>query len=144
MENEYTIHADNTAVGMAMVRRQGLYCHIRCRCKPPGNAVHRLYAVVGGKRTDLGICVPVDGAFGLDTKIPIKRIGEGVPSFYIAPNRPNHMEQFIPVCEQMPFPCIGKLRSASLEHREGQMGLVFKMSAPAQPDSDLTPAPQSR
>ena len=44
----------------------------------------RLFVRCGSREENLGIVVPMDGGFGLDTRIPVKRLGEGEMEFRLA------------------------------------------------------------
>ena len=63
-------------VGRVRAERQGLYYLFRCRCRLSGEAAFRLLVSCGEKQEDLGILVPMEGGFGLDTRRPVKRLGE--------------------------------------------------------------------
>ena len=88
--------------------------------------MHRLVASCDGKREDLGTLVPVDGAFGLDKRIPVKRLGEGKPEFLLISKDSARREKFVPVYPEEPFSYMSRLKDAFLERREGQLGLVIR------------------
>lgn len=85
MPETYDITYENEPVGRARMEREGLYLHFFCRCRLPDSGLYRIHVISGGKREDLGICVPVDGAFGMDKRIPAKRLGEETPTFELLP-----------------------------------------------------------
>lgn len=85
MAETYDITYENEPVGRARMEREGLYLHFFCRCRLPDSGLYRIHVISGGKREDLGICVPVDGAFGMDKRIPAKRLGEETPTFELLP-----------------------------------------------------------
>lgn len=113
-------------IGTANVRREGLYYRIHCRCGISGEVLCRVLVRCGKREESLGILVPQDGAFGLDTRIPVKRVGEGPLTFCAAPRHRDLQGQFIPLCPEEPFHYITRLKEAYLEKRNGQLGIVIK------------------
>ena len=88
--------------------------------------MQRIMVACGEKKVDLGICIPMDDAFGVDKKVPCKQLGEGNPEFFLIP-RPQHSGgKFVPVYPEEPFAYMSKLKGAFLEIRNGQMGIVIK------------------
>ena len=103
----------------------------------------RIHAVTDEAREDLGICVPVDGVFGMDKKIPAKRLGKGNLSFVLLPKDAPPQEEepqeaeapteepqaeemiFLPVAEEEPFEELDKLENAVLAEQEGQTGILI-------------------
>lgn len=81
MAETYNITYEGAPVGSAQMEKHGLYYVFTCRCKLPQEGLYRIHVTVADRREDLGICVPMDGAFGMDKKISAKRLGEGTPAF---------------------------------------------------------------
>ena len=81
MAETYDITFEAAPIGTARMEKQGLYYRFVCRCRLPEEGLYRIHVILGDKREDLGICVPVDGAFGMDKMISAKRLGEGTPAF---------------------------------------------------------------
>jgi len=125
MVGTYEIRRGNETVGMATVEKEGLYYRIRCRCHISGEGMRRIVVNCGDVREDLGICVPVDGEFGLVKKIPRKRFGEGKPEFCLLPKYPDIYGKFIPIYPDEPFAYMTRLKDAYLQVREGQPGIVI-------------------
>ena len=125
MQNEYLIFSGGEAVGKASVQRQGLYYAIRCRCKLTGAIRYKLIASGGENTVDLGLCVPMGDRFGVDTKIPIKRLGEGALSFRLQPRHNELRGRFIPVSPEEPFRYIRQLQTAHLARQDGVVGIVI-------------------
>ena len=148
------IKFEDVSVGTAQVQKQGLYLSFSCRCRLPLEGLYRIHVICGEKREDLGICVPLDDAFGMDKKIPAKRFGEGELSFKLVPKdwtqpevtltEPNVAaeekisapeeeqdfcaelsQQFIPVSEDEPFEYLDKLENAHMEICDGEPGVVI-------------------
>lgn len=125
MVGEYEIRRGNETVGTARVEKQGLYYRICCRCKAGGEGMRRIVVSCGKQREDLGICVPVDGLFGVDRKIPCKRFGSGIPEFQLLPKYPDMQGKFVPVYPDEPFSYMTRLKDAYLQVRDGQPGIVI-------------------
>ena len=126
MVGTYEIRRGTEPVGTATVDRQGLYYKFSCRCHISGEGMRRIVVDCGDVREDLGICVPVDGAFGLEKKIPCKRFGEGKPAFFLLPKYPDIYGKFVPIYPDEPFAYMARLKDAYLQVREGQPGIVIR------------------
>jgi hypothetical protein len=85
MAETYDITHESALVGTARMEKQGLYYVFSCRCRLPKEGLYRIHAINGDAREDLGICIPMDGVFGMDKKVPQKRIGEGILTFELVP-----------------------------------------------------------
>lgn len=132
MEGYYAVSFANQSVGKVQVIRQGLYYRFICSCRLSGDVVCRLKVVCGGKEENLGIVVPVQDGFGLDTKIPAKRLGEGKPEFYLVPKgvaateRTEPAGQFVPIYPDEPFAYIARLKKGFFAIQNGQAGVILK------------------
>ncbi len=124
IEREVTV--GSRSVGRVQVRRQGLYYVFHCRCTLSGETPWRLEAACGEKKEDLGVLVPMDGGFGLDTRRPVKTLGEGKLRFTLLPKRIPHRTNFAPIYPEEPFAYIQKLKNAFLETRNGQLGAAWE------------------
>ena len=85
MADTYEIKYQGELVGHVRTQKQGLYLCFHCRCTLPDESMYRIHALGEAGREDLGICVPMDGSFGMDKKIPLKRLGEGKLTFQLVP-----------------------------------------------------------
>lgn len=121
---DYSVTLGGKETGRVQVERQGLYYRIFCRCKLSGEVMYRLVAACGERTADLGILVPTESGFGVETRIPVSRLGEGTLSFSL---RPKHDEAtiFVPIRPEEPFAYLSHLRQARLEYRDGQLGASF-------------------
>ncbi len=114
------------AVGAAEVRREGLYWRIRCRCQLSGDMLCRVLVRCGKREESLGILVPEGREFVLDTRIPVKKIGDGPLSFSAVPKHGPMEGRFVPLSPEEPFRYISRLKYAYLEKRNGRVGVVIK------------------
>ena len=101
MAETYDITHEGAPVGSAQMEKQGLYYVFSCRCRLPEEGLYRIHAVNGETREDLGICIPVDGVFGMDKKVPQKRIGEGMLTFELVP-KDWQPQEIVPEPEPIP------------------------------------------
>lgn len=125
MDGSYEIYLGDRPVGRAAVKREGLYYYFSCRCSLSGEAMYRLMLARGGQETDLGLCVPLDGSFGTEKRIPVKQCGEGAPHFYLRPKGADRKGRFIPLSPEEPFAYIHRLENAFLERRGVEMGIFI-------------------
>ena len=123
MVGNYDVMIGKEKAGTMVVEKQGLYYRFYCRCKLSGKTVHAVAAVCGGERIHLGICVPMEGQFGLEKKLPCKQFPGGKTEFLLIPRGENQGRRFVPVYPEEPFAYMAKLKDAFLEIRDGQVGL---------------------
>ena len=125
MIGTYELTQGRSRIGSVQIEREGLYYRISCRCSLTGEVMHHLVVSSGEKREDLGTLVPLDGAFGLEKRVPVKKLGEGDPTFQLLPKHSSPNGRFIPVYPEEPFSYMSRLKEAYLEARNGQLGLTI-------------------
>lgn len=125
MEGEYNVYHGRDTVGKVKVMRKGLYYRIACRCRLSGERVCRLTVKIGEKQENLGIPVPEGERFLLEKMIPIKRLGDGIPEFYIVSSEETPAGNFVPICPEEPFRYIERLKESYLAERNGRIGAVI-------------------
>ena len=106
MEGTFDVFLAERAVGQVTVEPQGLYLRFRCRCSLPRDAIYRLKVRCGGKTENLGVCIPMGDAFGVDIRVPVKHFAQGEPKFYVDDGRPapEPKRSAIPQPEPIPMP----------------------------------------
>ena len=124
MVGSYDVRIGDRTVGNVEVVKQGLYYRFICRCQLTGEVVCRLYVSCGGKRENLGVVVPMDSGFGMDTRVPVKRIGEGNPEFTLIPKHEAPTGQFVPIIPEEPFSYIERLKTSFLVRKYGEIGIL--------------------
>ena len=87
--------------------------------------MYQLIIKSGESEYSLGVLVPVGDKFGIDTRLPVKKIGEGDFSFYAVPRHPDIGEKFIPIRADEPFSYLDKLQSAHMDVKNGVMGITI-------------------
>lgn len=129
---DYEVTLDGFAVGRVSLARQGLYYHLRCRCDVAQKQMYRLEAARGGEHVDLGILVPMDRGFGMESRFPVKRLGEGKITFHLRlASEPARTGRFVPISPEEPFAYLSRLRNAVLVFQDGKKGILL-------PESDVT------
>lgn len=126
MEGNYGVYFGNQLAGKVQVQRQGLYYRFTCRCRLSGDVVCRLRVTCGDRRESLGVLVPMDGGFGLDTRLPVKRLGEGEMAFTLVPKHEVPEGTFVPIYPEEPFAYIERLKEGFLAKKGEQVGVVLK------------------
>ena len=74
----------------------------------------------------MGILIPEDGAFGLETRIPVKKIGEGALTFSAVPKHSPVEGRFVSLAPEEPFRYLTRLKEAYLVKRNGKIGIIIK------------------
>lgn len=87
----------------------------------------RLHVICGNVRENLGVVVPMDGGFGLDTRLPAKRLGEGNMEFLLIPKHEEVQSgKFAAIYPEEPFSYIARLKDAYLVRKNGQVGILIR------------------
>lgn len=126
MNETYGVYLGKEQMGKVQVQKQGLYYRFLCRCRLSGDVMCRLHVACGDKQESLGVVVPMEDGFGLDTRLPIKRLGEGQMEFLLVPKHEVGREAFVPVYPEEPFAYIERLKNAYLARKNGQIGIVIR------------------
>lgn len=121
----YDILLGGQTVGKAHVQRQGLYYCFDCRCRLSGDVMCRVTVTCGDRTESLGLLTPEGDQFVLRTKLPVKRLGEGIMEFIAVPKHPELRGKFIPLSPEEPFAYIRRLEDAVLQIRNGQVGVLI-------------------
>lgn len=124
MEGNYEVTFGGKAVGKVQVLRQGLYYRFLCRCHLSGDVICRLWVYCGDKSENLGVVVPMGDGFGLDKKIPVKRLGEGSMEFSLGPKH-EQRGTFVPIYPEEPFAYIERLKDSFLVQKNAQVGIMI-------------------
>lgn len=126
MEGTYDVTLGSKIMGTVTVKKQGLYWQFDCRCGLCGEVMYNLTVKAGTCQEKLGLLTPGNGGFCLRTKLPMKRLGQGSPVFYLQPRHAKVKGQFVPVHPDEPFRYLGRLENAYLTKQNGQIGLFLQ------------------
>ena len=121
----YEVFQNGEVVGTVEANREGLYIRFSCRCQPVHRDMIRLWMICGEQEIDLGLCVPMDGGFGTEKRIPAKQCGPGAPRFCLRHKEDTLRGKFVPLSPEEPFQYIHRLETAFLQRRGTQLGIVI-------------------
>lgn len=123
MERSYSVKIGEAPVGKVAVHKEGLYYVFSCRCNLSGEQLYRLVVNRGCIQENLGILVPENDCFVLNTRIAVKRIGEGEMSFRLIAKREENHRNFVPIYPEEPFSYISRLKQSFLVYQCGLIGI---------------------
>ena len=153
MDENYAVMYRGEQVGKLQMQKQGLYCRMQCRCQLPGDDIYRLKMLQGKESIHIGVLVPEGDGFLLDKRIPAKRIPAGELHFVVQgsgePEEPEEKpeekpeqiqeqtqeqtqesipeeQEFVPICEEEPFPALEQVRDSILAWQDGQPGIYVQ------------------
>ena len=126
----FEIFYEDTVVGSAEIKREGLYYKMRCICIPPNDGIHKITVSDGVTVRDLGICVPLNGKFTVTARLPIKCFQSDRLRFTLIPKT----KAGIAISDGAPFAQLDKLEAARLVFSDGQPEIVID-SVPDPQDS---------
>ena len=121
MSRCYDLYFGETVIGQVTVVRQGLYDWITCTCMLPDRVMYRLWARTDTDIVDLGILYPQNGSYGLNTRLPMKRLGQGRISFFAEEKDKN--EHYVFLDEGKPFTHLQQLEYCRFAIRDGKPAL---------------------
>lgn len=125
MEGKYPVLDGNEVIGWVIVSRQGLYYCIQCRCTMIRKEVYKLQAVMEGQVHHVGVLIPVGEKFGLDTKIPVKKMNQKISGFIVVCDNDTLKDLFVPVSSEKAFPDLTYLKEARFQRRGNEIGVVI-------------------
>ena len=127
MKERYPVTLAGRQVGTVHIQQEGLYYRILCDCRLEGKDMYRLLATCGESMVDMGVLIPGEDGFVLNTRLPKKRIGSGDITFFLRSNQRDTEEKFVPLHQDEPFIYLTQLKNARLENRDGVLGIVLKI-----------------
>ena len=137
MVGKYEIKQGNKPVGTMDVSREGLYYHFRGKCNFVQKQIFRVRMVCAGSEENLGVLLPCNGIFLLDTKRPVKQFSDATPPFVVTSST---VANWISLNENTPFPMLVALENGVFQRRDGVPGILFTDQEPSRPGSDPTPS----
>lgn len=126
LEGTYTVRCDGQPVGKVEVKRQGLYWLINCRCQPANDRMLHLQMEMGKSSADLGLLIPVSGMLELRKQIPIKRIAQGSPVFWLR-DRKTSSYHFQPIDPDIPFPWLERIGECVFTQVDSKKGVKLRL-----------------
>ncbi len=135
MVGKYEITQGDKVVGTMDVSQEGLYYRFRGKCNLKTDCIYRVTIASGEK---LGVLIPCNGVFVIDTKRPAKLFADVVPIFRIVTDNENE-GNWIPINENTPFPKLTELENGVFQSKDGVPGILFTDPKPSQQGSDPNP-----
>ncbi len=124
LDEKYDVYLGNSVSGSVKVEKQGLYYKFICKCSLSGDVICRLVVTGRDKQENLGVLIPMGDWFGLETRIPIKRIGDG-PYHFSLLTKQETATHYIPLSPEEPFKYIARLKESFLLAQNGRMGIIL-------------------
>ena len=91
----------------------------------PDPGIHKLVACCMDRRVELGILVPEGQCFGLETRIPRKKIGDGNLYFSVFALCADDQNTFVDINPDKPFANLQMVTKARAELRDGKLGILI-------------------
>lgn len=126
MNQVYDVMLFDRKIGRAEVKREGLYYHFRCRCQLPRSDIYTIAVSCNEITRNLGVCVPMEECFGLDTKVPAKHIGEGCLLFRAVSKDDKAQTPFYLIKPDEPFGHLTELKNAVFCIENNQPGIRIR------------------
>ena len=126
MEGTYELISEGRVAGSVTVGRKGLYYHIHCSCFPAEEDMFRLIMEVGENMYDLGILIPANNSFMLQTRIPVKSICEGSVNFRLEQQRSHKQSHGLSISPEEPFRYLSRLERAYLTMHNKEIKIMFR------------------
>lgn len=138
MKERFTIFRVGEAVGEASVVREGLYCRIRCRCRGLEKKIHRVEASSEAGKVSLGVLIPNEDVWELETRIAAKRFGDDLQFAIVEEGRVRRekKETFVPVADGEPFAYLDRLETACMAQEDGRIGVVIELPEPSREEKE--------
>lgn len=122
----YDIYIGPNEIGKAEMIREGLYIRIRCFCNIKKKGIYRIYMCGSNKTVDLGVCVPRNSGYAVNTKIAAKEIPEGLIQFEVKNSLDLCEDSFIKLDPDRPFLQLSKLKRVRLKYHNGERMLIIE------------------
>ena len=123
MIKRYEVYEYDDVAGTVVLGRRGLYWAVSCRCDAKKGRGKRLTARGETVCIDLGLLYPLDGSFGLETSVAVKRLGEGEICFFL--ESCNSCGEWIALVDQKPFAYLSQLEHCRFCIRDGKKGVLL-------------------
>lgn len=126
MDQELTI--GSRKVGRVQLIQDGLYYQVICRAELHGTILYRLVAVTQGRRENIGILGPAEGGWGLQKKVPCKKLDPEDLTFLLIPSHESMEGKFVPISPEEPFSYLENLKDIYLHRQQDRLGVVVPVS----------------
>lgn len=120
----YDVYYRNRVFGRLYMEVNGLYYKISFQFKSV-DKVLRLIDRCDNGDISVGICAQTQKGFGIEKKIPVKRLGIGAHHFELVPAECNADAYFIELFEEKNCEAVTQLENARFCLRNGKPGLMI-------------------
>ena len=117
----YQLYLDNKQVGTAMVIKEGLYYRFSCVCNLPMDCIYKVMVSDGSSVVKLGVFIPENDKFRLNSRIPIKKLLGDDLYFIIEKNNVIISK----VGNNVEFAHLDRLENARLKTTDGQKYILI-------------------
>lgn len=119
----YDVYDNGIVAGTVILGRRGLYYAVSCRCDPGFGRGKRLMISGDRGKIDLGRLYKIEGIFGLETSVTIKKVGEGPYRFALEDTEPSG--SFVELNDDKPFAYLNQLEHCKFAVSGGKPGLIL-------------------
>lgn len=130
---KYDIQYCGKPVGTIAAEREGLYMRFAGAAILPQGHIYRLSVQFEDVSIDLGVLLMDGNHFGINAKVPSKRMGSGEPLFCVTSTE--EKKYFIEMDEHKPFEYLSALPGAVLGHNGDRRGILIKGDQGATPSA---------
>lgn len=123
--DEIEICFKGTPVGSAAVTINGLYAHIKCRCRFSDERLYTLFLKNETEDRLLGTCTPQNGTYTLDVRIPKKYVN-GIIAIYAAEKYAVDTKRTVPLVPGEPFGAVVNLDRSVFGTENGKPCLIIQ------------------
>ena len=128
MIEKYDVFLNDHIVGQVSMRKEKLYYLIRCKCCFVLPGIYKISVTGSNGTVNLGTCIPVKDGYTLETRIPVKSIGEkGIEFKVLCPDGGDNLNA-VSVTDHQPFRYLYRLRGSTLVKQNGVNKIVLKDS----------------
>lgn len=140
----YDIYFGSQVVGHAQLEKEGLYYRVLGNCEMQESGMYKLQIQNGNTVVKTVTCIPHNGAYAAETRVPVKQLEKGDIHFLLTEKNQSHFRQ-AEVHPDQEFPYMALLEQAILAAGEEHPTIVIKEAPTEGPqDSDPTPEPDDK
>ena len=114
-------------MGQLQLSQCGLYYEVVFRCRPQKETL-RLVDDCDEGEVSIGICAPIASGFGVNRKIPVKKLGMGAHAFRLIPVETPESPEFYEISEDKPCEVLSLISCARFTRAGGKPGLTISRS----------------
>lgn len=121
MVGRYDVTFEEIKVGDCLIEKEGLYYHVKCKCRLPLKDILNLWFVGENQEVNLGICVP---DYGLTVRIPVKSL-IGLHGRFVLRKKNNPEKIYYLDDDENVYMLLKELPGLRLKRNNGRYGIVI-------------------